>query len=70
MYRASTYDVMKSYLTKSPSRVVVRYPHHTMVMIRSARVISHVYTFGTPRVMGAIESLSCNWWSNMHQIDA
>ena len=27
-------------------------------------------TFGTPRVMGAIESLGCNWWSNMHQIDA
>ena len=29
-----------------------------------------IESFGTPRVMGAIESLSCNWWSNMHQIDA
>ena len=23
-----------------------------------------------PRVMGAIESLGCNWWKIMHQIDA
>ena len=27
-------------------------------------------SFGKPRVMGAIESLGCNWWKNMHQIDA
>ena len=26
--------------------------------------------FGKPRVMGAIESLGCNWWKNVHQIDA
>ena len=26
--------------------------------------------FCKPRVMGAIESLGCNWWNNMHQIDA
>ena len=26
--------------------------------------------FAIPWVMGAIESLGCNWWSNMHQIDA
>ena len=26
--------------------------------------------FGIPWVMGAIISLSCNWWKNMHQIDA
>ena len=31
---------------------------------------SYVAGFGKPRVMGAIESLGCNWWSNMHQIDA
>ena len=24
----------------------------------------------TPRAMGAIISLACNWWSNMHKIDA
>ena len=32
----------------------------------------HTYlsTFGKPWVMGAIESLGCNWWKNMHQIDA
>ena len=29
-----------------------------------------ILSFGTPRMMGAIESLGCNWWSNMHQIDA
>ena len=27
-------------------------------------------SFGKPRVMGAIESLNCNWWKNMHQMDA
>ena len=35
--------------------------------------IDLIYTtppFGIPRVMGAIISLDCNWWSNMHQIDA
>ena len=28
--------------------------------------------FGIPRarVMEAIESLGCNWWKNMHEIDA
>ena len=26
--------------------------------------------FGRPRVMGTTESLGCNWWKNMHQIDA
>ena len=26
--------------------------------------------FGIPRVMQAIKSLGCNWWSNMHQVDA
>ena len=26
-------------------------------------------SFGIPGVMGAIISLGCNWWSNMHQID-
>ena len=32
----------------------------------------HTYlsTFGKPRVMRTIESLGCNWWKNMHQIDA
>ena len=25
-------------------------------------------SFGIPQVMGAIESLGCNWWSNMYQI--
>ena len=27
-------------------------------------------SFGISRVMGAIISLGCNWWKNMHQIDA
>ena len=26
--------------------------------------------FGIPRVMEAIKSVGCNWWNNMHQIDA
>ena len=30
----------------------------------------HYIPFGIPRVIRAIESLGCNWWSNMHQIDA
>ena len=25
---------------------------------------------GKPWLMGAIKSLCCNWWKNMHQIDA
>ena len=28
-----------------------------------------VCAFGIPRVMGAIKSLGCNWWNNMHHID-
>ena len=42
----------------------------------ATRIAVYIYlfhtmgTFGTPRVMGAIESLGCNWWKNMHQIDA
>ena len=32
--------------------------------------VSVLEPFGTPRVMGTIESLGCNLWSNMHQIDA
>ena len=33
------------------------------------QIFSHT-TFGKPRVMGAIESLGCNLWKNMHQIGA
>ena len=28
-----------------------------------------VGSFVIPRMMGAIISLGCNWWKNMHQID-
>ena len=37
---------------------------------QGCRSLFSPYTsFGIPRVMGAIISLGCNWWSNMHQID-
>ena len=31
---------------------------------------SLVTTIHKPPVMEAIESLGCNWWKNMHEIDA
>ena len=34
------------------------------------RFRTYIYPFDIPRVMGAIKSLGCNWWKNMHQIDA
>ena len=38
--------------------------------VKKSSKYQSMQSFGKPRVMGAIESLGCNWWKNMHQIDA
>ena len=41
-------------------------PYKTLYRIQQ----QHKMAFGLPLVMGAIESLGCNWRKSMHQIDA
>ena len=36
----------------------------------SQNLLTYIHPFSIPRVMGAIISLGCNWWSNRHQISA
>ena len=48
----------------SPNFIGIRLPHDMI------RIVTFVSPFCIPRVMGAIESLGCNYWNDIHQIDA
>ena len=58
-YGALTYDVMN----------LISHVYETRKFVMAILHWKQGLSLGTSRVMGAIISLGCNWWSNMHQID-